>query len=78
MTKIEVRAYGVMGYIKVLPGIPTPRLIQAGDGEAYFVENEGSNKVQIPGVWYLHERGYEATDGRYTRVRIVAVEEITR
>jgi hypothetical protein len=72
MTRIEVRGYGVMGWMKVLPGIPTPRLIQAGQGEAYFVEYPNGG-----GVWYLHERGYAAPDGRYTRVRIVAVEEPT-
>lgn len=36
MTRIEVRATDGT----VLPGIPTPRLMQAGGGEAYFVVSE--------------------------------------
>lgn len=63
MSRIEVR--DTSG--KVLPGIPTPRLIEAGGGEAF----------QQGDIWYLRERDYEATDGEYVRVHIVEVREPT-
>jgi len=82
MTRIEVRGYSVLGWTKVLPGIPTPRLIQAsgeqGTVEAYFVPSDyvRPDGSTLDGVWYLHdEPRYVAPDGQYTRVRVVAVEE---
>jgi len=51
--------------------IPTPRLVEAGTGEAYFVPNEGPSKDRIPGVWYLRAPGYESPTGEYRRVRVV-------
>lgn len=61
----------------VLPGIPTPRLIEAGGGYAYFVANTEYEGIRtLPGVWYLYEEPrYVSKDGQYTRVRIVRVEE---
>src|SRR5688572_28236062 len=53
---------------QVVPGIPTPRLIEAGGGEAFF--QPGDNKSG--GVWYLHEPGtmHVSEDGQYTRVSV--------
>ena len=54
-----------------LPGIPTPTLIEAGGGEAYFVPNTGPSAGRLPGVWYLRAPGYESPDGTYRHVQIV-------
>lgn len=68
MTRIEVHDI----YGNVLPGIPTPRLMQAGGGEAYFVPSGTS----VVGIWYLHEEPrYTSPDGTYKRVRIANVED---
>lgn len=61
-------------YGLVLPGIPTPLLVQQGGGKAYFVANDGPSKDRIPGVWYLYQpdRGYAPKDGSPIRqVRVV-------
>lgn len=61
---------------KVLPGIPTARLMEAGGGEAYFMETTGPMYKAGEGVWYLHEEPtYRSPDGQYTRVRIVRLED---
>jgi hypothetical protein len=55
-----------------LPGIPTPRLIEAGGGEAFFKAPENP---QYKGVWYIHEEpNHVSPDGTYTRVRIYHTE----
>ena len=53
---------------QVVPGIPTPRLIEAGGGESFFQPGD----IKSGGVWYLHEPGtrHVSPDGQYTRVRI--------
>lgn len=60
---------------KVLPGIPTPRLIEAGGGKAYFEPPSGE---WFKGVWFLFspETGHVG-NGEYTDVRIVHTEEWT-
>lgn len=55
--------------------IATPRLIQEGRGEAYFVpsDSEWAQKNGVPGVWYLHEEPrYVSPTGEYRRVRVVS------
>jgi hypothetical protein len=54
------------GYL--LPGMPTPRLIEAGGGEAYFVPATDAGKRGT--IWYLVAPGYEAPDGVSRRVRV--------
>lgn len=53
-----------------LPGIPTPRLIQEGRGEAYFVPSD--LRPDFAGVWYLRsdDTGHTSPDGAYKRVYI--------
>ena len=51
--------------------IPTPRLIEAGRGEAYYVPAEDPERSGVPGVWYLRAPGYEAPDGKYVRVKVI-------
>jgi hypothetical protein len=62
--------------IEKQPGIPTPRLVQAGGGDAYFVPNTGPSADRIPGVWYLRDDadGYVSPTGDYVRVRIIELE----
>lgn len=55
-----------------LAGIPTPRLIAAGGGKAYFVTATYPHAT-TPGVWYLFlpEEGYVPRDGQpIIRVRV--------
>lgn len=61
----------------IVPGIPTPFLIQQGSGDAYFVPNAGefSDKARFPGIWYAKAPGHVSPDGTYTRVRIEHTEE---
>jgi hypothetical protein len=50
---------------QVQTGYPTPRLIEAGGGQAYRVGN----------IWYLYVEGqYEAPDGVYYTVSILNTE----
>lgn len=54
-----------------LPGIPTPRLVSVGEGEAFFVAFT-SPRTQPRGAWYLHVPGsYENPTGEYRQVRVV-------
>ena len=46
---------------EILDGLPTPRLIQAGYGEAYVKD----------GIVYLREPGYDSPDGTYHRVNVI-------
>lgn len=77
---IVVRAYrGPLFVGPVLPGIPTPRLIESRPGsEAYFVPNEDErSRDRLPGVWYLREDPrYVSPTGEYTRVVIESVDEV--
>ena len=57
---------------RVVPGIPTPFLIEQGGGEAYFVPSESG---RFDGVWYARAKGYESPDGAYSRVRIEHTED---
>lgn len=52
--------------------IPTPRLVQEGRGEAYFVP-ASSKGATVPGVWYLRDdaHGYVSPTGEYRRVRVI-------
>lgn len=60
---------------ETLPGLPTPRLIEAGGGEAYFSPTT-SPRWEPRGTWYLHVPGrYEDPTGTYTRVRIVHTDD---
>jgi hypothetical protein len=71
-----MKVIGIHG--EPLPGIPTPRLAQAGGGKAYFVPNTSElSRDRLPGVWYLYqpEQGYAPTDG--SEVRFVRVVDAT-
>jgi hypothetical protein len=62
----------------IVPGLPTPRLIENGGGEAYFVPNadrDARGRERVPGIWYLRDTGYESPDGTYKRVRIEHTED---
>lgn len=74
MNDIVVMGYTIMGFTEKLEGIPTPALVEAGQGEAYFVPNPATlSRALIPGVWYLRDdaHGYVSPDGKYRRVRVV-------
>jgi hypothetical protein len=75
-----------VNYIKVidiatgreLPGLPTPRLIEKGSGEAFFVQSPPTASRIPDGVWYLRdEPDYVSPDGTYTRVRIAHLRDWT-
>lgn len=54
-----------------LGGIPTPRLLDEGRGEAY--RKATPDYPAMGGIWYLRDDrdGYTSPDGKYRRVRIV-------
>jgi hypothetical protein len=55
-----VLGYSIFGFTKLLDGMPTPMLIEAGEGEAW---------QRIPGIWRLREPS-DPPGTIYTRVRV--------
>lgn len=56
-----------LGDRQIVPGIPTPRLIEAGPADAF----------ERDGIWYLREDGtmHVSPDGQYTRVNVEHTED---
>lgn len=65
---------------EVLPGLPSPLLIQQGGGQAWRVPYEGTPDPYHPrqvdhGFWRLRDDSYDPPGTEYQRVRIVHTEQ---